>query len=267
MTARSHSFTHAIVRWPSETVVRGLRTQNRGVPDYRLMKHHYRDYIIALEDVGIAVTQLDPLPEFPDSVFVEDTALCLPEGAVMMRPGAPSRVGEVAAIRPVVEGFYGDVREITEPGTIEGGDILVTEREILVGTSSRTNQEGFEQLRAIVEPWGYSARLVETPAGVLHFKSDCALLDGETILATRRLAASGCFEGYRVILVADGEEIAANAIRINQYVYVSTGFDRTEEKVRRSGFDVGCISTSELAKLDGGLSCLSLRFTPPARNR
>ena len=147
---------------------------------------------------------------------------------------------------------------------IEGGDILVTEREVLVGRSARTNAAGIAELAALIAPWGHTLREVETPPGVLHFKTDCSLLDADTILATPRLAASGCFAGYRVIHTAPGEEAAANSIRFNDVVLAPAGFPGTKAALMAAGQDVREIGNSECAKLDGGMSCLSLRFTPGA---
>ena len=217
-------------------------------------------YVATLKETGAEVIELDPLDAFPDAVFVEDTALCLPQGAVLMRPGAPSRMGEVAEMAPTLRSVYEDVREIKGPGHIEGGDILVTGREVLVGRSDRTDAEGVEELRKIVTEWGHSLREVFTPPGVLHFKTDCSLLDAETILSTERLDVSGCFEGYRVVHVAEGEEAAANSIRFNQYVLCPAGFPKTAEKLDKAGYSVVQIDNTECAKLDGGMSCLSLRF-------
>ena len=161
---------------------------------------------------------------------------------------------------PILRGFYDVVLDINGPGFIEGGDILTTAKEILVGRSDRTDAAGVAELAKLVDRWGYSVREVFTPEGVLHFKTDCSLLDGETILATKRLDASGCFEGYRVIHTADGEEAAANAIRFNQFVIMSAGFPKTAERLRTAGFEVREINNTECVKLDGGMSCLSLRF-------
>lgn len=208
---------------------------------------------------------LPALEAYPDSVFVEDAALCLPEGAVVMRPGAPTRLGEAAEMAPTLRELYDTVAVIEAPGFIEGGDILVTEREILVGTSERTNAEGIAALAEIVGPWGHTVRTVETPPGVLHFKTDCSLLAGETILATERLSASGCFEGYEVIHTCAGEEAAANSIRFNDIVVMPDGFPATAARVREAGYAVRTIGNSEAAKLDGGMSCLSLRFSPPGQ--
>jgi dimethylargininase len=177
-----------------------------------------------------------------------------------MRPGAPSRLGEVAEIAPAIRARYDTVYQIEGPGFIEGGDILTTGREILVGKSARTDAAGVAELRAIVERHGHRLREVQTPPDVLHFKTDCSLLDAETILATKRLDASGCFEGYRVLHTVDGEEAAANAIRFNDLVLMAKGFPKTAAMLRDAGYDVREIGNTECAKIDGGMSCLSLRF-------
>lgn len=262
MSNHSYRFTHAITRKPGRSITGGLRAVDTGAPDLALMLSHHAAYIAALKATGATVIELDPAEGFPDSVFVEDTALCLPEGAVIMRPGAPSRLGEAAVMAPHLRAHYGQVIEIKGPGHIEGGDILVTEREILVGRSARTDAAGVAELAKLVAPWGHNLREVFTPPGVLHFKTDCSLLDGETILSTRRLAASGCFVGYRVIHTAPGEEAAANSIRFNNVVIMPAGFPGTRDAILAAGFSVTEIGNSECAKLDGGMSCLSLRFTP-----
>ncbi len=261
--ARSYSFTHAITRAPGASVTQGLREADTDVPDLALFQAHHAAYVAVLRATGVEVTELAALDDFPDGVFVEDTALCLPEGAVILRPGAPSRLGEAAAMAPTLARFYGEVVRITGANNIEGGDILVTEREILAGRSARTDAAGIAGLTRLVAPWGYTVRELPTPPGVLHFKTDCSLLDEETILATPRLAGSGCFNGYRVILTPEGEEAAANSIRFNGVVLIPAGFPRTAGALAGAGYDVLEIPNSEAAKLDGGMSCLSLRFTPP----
>ncbi len=261
MPDRSYRFSHAITRAPADSVANGLRAVDTGAPDIALMRAHHADYVAALREAGVKVIELGPLPDFPDAQFVEDTALCLPEGAVVMRPGAPSRLGEAAEMAPHLGALYSRVETIGD-GYIEGGDILVTGAEILVGRSARTDAAGIAALARIVVPWGHEVREVETPPGVLHFKTDCSLLDGETILATTRLSASGCFTDYKVIDVAEGEEAAANAIRVNDLVLMPAGFPKTARRLTKAGYDIREIGNSECAKLDGGMSCLSLRFTP-----
>lgn len=262
MQDRSFRFTHAITRRPGSSITVGLRAVDTGAPDLSLMLAHHANYVAALKATGATIIELAPAEGYPDSVFVEDTALCLPEGAVVMRPGAPSRLGEAAEMAPHLRALYGQVLEIKGPGFIEGGDILVTEREILIGRSARTDAAGIAELTALVAPWGHTVREVFTPPGVLHFKTDCSLLDGTTILSTSRLAESGCFDSYRVIHTAPGEEAAANSIRFNGVVIMPAGFAGTRAAIEAAGFNVAEIGNSECAKLDGGMSCLSLRFTP-----
>lgn len=259
----SYSFSHAICRRPGASATHGLRAVDTGTPDIDLFIQHHDDYVSALKSTGAHVIELAADETFPDGCFVEDAALCLPELAIVMRPGTSSRLGEAALMKPELEKHYQSVAEITR-GHIEGGDILVTDREILIGSSDRTDQEGVENLREIVAPYGYMIRMVQTPPGVLHFKTDCSLLDEHTILSTKRLADSGCFEGYNVIHVADGEEACANTIRFNDLVIMPAGFPKTRAVLTRAGFSIREVGNSEAARLDGGMSCLSLRFSPPA---
>lgn len=260
MTESSYEFTRAITRLPAHSIVDGLRAQDLGNPDHAQMLRDHAHYVSTLQEAGASVTELPAVEAYPDSVFVEDVALCLPEVAILMRPGAPSRLGEVDKMAPVLRDVFDQVREIEGPGFVEGGDILTTPREILVGRSARTDKTGVAALAQIVGHFGYQLREVTTPQGVLHFKTDCSLLDAETILSTRRLDASGCFEGYRVIYTCDGEEAAANTIRFNQLVLMPAGFPGTRDRLLESGYEVREINNSECAKLDGGMSCLSLRF-------
>jgi len=262
MISTSYNFTHAICRKPSRSSVDGLRAIDTGAPDYNLFVEHHNDYVAALRETGANVLLLEPLEDYPDSVFVEDDALCLQEVAVVMRPGAPSRLGEAAQMAPHLEKLYGTVLRIEGDGFIEGGDILTTEREVLVGLSARTDLAGVEELEQHVSGWGYSVRVVDTPPDVLHFKTDCSLLDEDTILSTKRLDATGCFAGYRVIHTSEGEEACANAIRFNDVVVMPAGFPKTKKTLVQAGYHVREVGNSEAAKLDGGMSCLSLRFSP-----
>ena len=261
MTDPAITFSKAITRRPSSSVIDGLRSHDAGNPDFAQLQKDHKAYVQSLRAAGAEVLELDPLEDLADAVFVEDTALCLPQGAILMRSGAPTRAGEVAQMAPVLRGLYDEVLEISGPGCIEGGDILTTGREVLVGLSERTNRAGVSELAQLLERWGDRLRWIEIPQGVLHFKTDCSLLDNETILSTPRLAASGCFSDYRVIYTAEGEEAGANAIRFNSLVLMAAGFPKTAQRLRQEGYDVREINNSECAKLDGGMSCLSLRFS------
>ncbi len=260
--SRSYTFTDALCRLPSSSIIDGLRAVDTGKPDLRVFAQDHADYVAALRSTGAEVRVLPANASFPDSVFIEDAALLLQEGAVVTRPGAPSRLGEAADLAPVLEDYYSDVRQIEGPGFLEGGDVLTCESEILVGQSARTDSAGIAALRDLVADWGHKVREVQTPPGVLHFKTDCSLMDEETILTTKRLSVTGCFDGYRVLHTAPDEEAAANAIRFNDIVIMPAGFARTADMLSDAGYSVREIGNTEAAKLDGGMSCLSLRFSP-----
>jgi len=259
--ASSHAtrFASAITRRPAASAVDGLRAQDQGAVDIKRLAQQHRNYQNALRQAGAVVMELPALPDFPDAQFVEDTALCLPGLAVMMRPGAESRRGEVAPMRDALALVFDRMADITT-GFIEAGDILTTPSEILVGLSARTNQAGADALKAILDDHGYAMRVLQTPPDVLHFKTDCSLIDDRLILSTARLAASGCFSGYDTMLVPEGEEPAANMIRYNDVIIMPAGFPKTEAMLNAEGFEVIAVGNSECAKIDGGMSCLSLRF-------
>ena len=260
MTAGVTRFARAITRLPCKNAVDGLRAIDQGVPSIDQMLADHADYCAALASAGANVITLPGLPTFPDAHFVEDAALCLPEGVIFMSPGAPSRFGEVASIRTDIAHLFSEAHQIFPPAYIEGGDILITGTEILAGISDRTNAAGIAALTQIAANWGYHVRTVHTPPGVLHFKTDCSLLDDSVVLATQRLASSGCFSSYEVILTCEGEEAAANAIRFNDLVIMPAGFPATKTRLEAVGYDVRPVNNSECAKIDGGMSCLSLRL-------
>ena len=260
MTAGVTRFATAITRLPCKNAVDGLRAVDQGVPSIDQMLADHADYCAVLASAGANVITLLPLPAFPDAHFVEDMALCLPEGVIFMSPGAPSRFGEVASMRTDIAHLFSETHQIFPPAHIEGGDILITGTEILVGTSDRTNAAGVAALTRITANWGYHVRTVNTPPGVLHFKTDCSLLDDGVVLSTQRLASSGCFSAYDVILTCAGEEAAANAIRFNDLVIMPAGFPATRKRLEAAGHNVRSVNNNECAKIDGGMSCLSLRL-------
>jgi len=260
----SYRFTHAVCRKPGRSVVRGLRASDAGDPDFDAFSREHAAYVDALAGAGVAVTLLEPLEAWPDSVFVEDPALCVAGAAIILRPGAPSRFGERDAAREALGEHFDTVIDLPGDGFVDGGDILVTGREVLVGLSTRTDSKGVAALSLVMDELGLPMRVIRTPPGILHFKSDCGLLDAETVFCTRALASSSCFSGYRVIECPEGEEAAANLIRINDVVLASAGHPRTVGLLASEGHDVRTISTAQAARLDGGLSCMSLRFRRPA---
>lgn len=254
------TFNNALVRKPCHAVVKGLRAVDRGAPSFETVSAEHAAYIDALTAAGIAVEILPPLEAFPDSIFVEDPALVFTEGAIVMRPGAQSRFGEAAAMAPVLKRRFARVIELEGPGFADGGDILVLRDRVMIGLSDRTTREGARALSDALRALGKNPVIVQTPPTVLHFKSDCSLLDENTILSTERLAASGVFDGLNVILTPHGEEGAANALRINDNVFLGAAFPQTRQRLEAAGYRVITLATSEIAKIDAGLSCMSLRW-------
>ena len=255
-----YRFGDAICRKPGESVVRGLRSTDSADPDALAFAREHDAYVASLRYAGLRVRVLDSLDAYPDSVFVEDVALCIAGSAIVLRPGAESRFGERDEIRDALVNITDTVVDLEGHGFVDGGDILVTGREVLVGLSSRTDSVGVNALQAALSDLGQTLRSVHVPAGTLHFKTACALLDEETIFCTQSLAAAGCFRDYRTIECLNGEEPAANLIRINDVVLIRTGYPRTADLLDSEGYQVRSVDINEAAKLDGGLSCMSLRF-------
>lgn len=259
MTGPFH-FSHAIARTPGKSVVDGLRTDKAATPTYERVAAEHAAYVATLRELGLAVDVLAPLETYPDSVFVEDPALAFPEGAILLRPGAPSRLGEREDMVHVLARHFERVFELDEGENADGGDVLVTPDTVFIGLSQRTNGAGAAALRGHLTALGREARAVATPAGVLHLKTACALLAEDTILATPAMAASGIFSDFRLVFTPDGEEGAANALRLHDTVLLNDAFPRTFELLMRQGFSVRALAVREIAKLDAGLSCMSLRW-------
>lgn len=258
-------FDSALVRTPARSVVHGLRADDRGDPSYNGVVREHDAYVAALRAAGVEVTVLPPLEAFPDSLFVEDPALVFAEGTILLRPGAAARAGEAAEIAPTLRGIFDTVLELPFGGFADGGDVLLTPKGAMIGLSARTDRVGAEALRACLDKLGRKGTIVETPTGVLHFKTDCSLLDEDSVLSTRRLARSGVFDGFRQVLVPDGEEAAANALRVNDMLLVASGFPRTIEMLDQLGYRVVAVDAVEIGRIDAGLSCMSLRWRRPAK--
>ncbi len=257
---RVFDFNHAIMREPGESVVRGIRADPHAVPNFHGIRKEHAAYVAALKAAGLSVEILPPLELYADAVFVEDPALVLPEGAILLRSGAPARRGESAEMRSALRCHFEQVLELQDDEFADGGDVLVTPSLIFIGMSRRTNRAGAQALAAKLDQLGRRARIVETPDFVLHFKTAVSLLSEDTVLATRTMEASGIFAGFRIVVVAPGEEQAANALRINDRVFLVAGFPRTFEQITHEGFDVEALPATEIGKLDAGLSCMSLRW-------
>ncbi|MEA3065196.1 MAG: dimethylargininase [Sphingomonadales bacterium] len=253
---RIFDFDRAIVREPAESVVHGLRTGSQAPAHGRVLAEH-RLYVAALEAAGVAVEMLPPLPDHPDSVFVEDPAFVIPEGAILLRPGAPSRFAEPATLAPALHRHFSHVAEVAE-GFVDGGDILILPDEILVGLSERTDRAGARRFCGLARDLGRSARIVEPPLGLLHLKTGCALVDEGILIAVPAIAP--LFPGLELLLTPPGEEHSANLIRINDRILMGAGFPQTAALLAGRGLEVVETPAAEIAKIDAGLSCMSLRW-------
>ncbi len=255
-----YEFQKMIVREPARSVIHGLRDGEGANPTYAGVKAEHDRYLAVLRRLGINLTVLPAVEEFPDSIFVEDPALVFKQGAIILRAGAQSRHGETALMKPVLEQHFDKVLTLPGNGLVDGGDILNTPKGVMIGLSARTNQEGAEALQECLEKLGLEGRIVNTPAGVLHFKTDCAMLDDQRVLSTKRLAASGVFHEFEVVNVPEREEAAANALRVNEIVMVGSQFPKTISVLESLDYKVVPVPTSEIGKIDAGLSCMSLRW-------
>ena len=254
-------YTRAIVRPPAASFAQGLTAAGLGRPDLSKALEQHANYCAALEQCGVELTRLAADAEHPDSTFVEDTAILTRDCAVLMRPGAPSRAGEVASIANLLPEFYSRIHRIIAPGTVDGGDICQADRHFFIGISERTNLEGARQLAGLLEREGFTSTQVDIRRvpGILHLKSGISYLGERRIVVIDALAGHVAFAGYEVVRIARDEEYAANFLRINDRLIVSAGFPRFESAMRDSGLPVIALDMSEFRKMDGALSCLSLR--------
>ena len=255
-------FSNAIVRKPASNFAEGLTTVDLGIPEYaRVLEQHQR-YREALRECGLALTELEPDDRHPDSTFVEDTAVITPKGAILTRPGAASRAGEVDAIRAAVQAFYSNVDEIQSPGTLDGGDICEARDRFFLGVSHRTNEEGARQLAAILDRQGYTSSVIDVRGmtSILHLKSGISYIEDNTLVVMEEMAGNPLFAGFERIVVAPEESYAANCVRVNDRVLVAEGYPKLTAELTGRGFHPLVLDMSEYRKMDGGLSCLSLRF-------
>ena len=256
---RVFDFNAAIVRTPGRSVVNGLRANAGPAPVFEGVIAEQQSYIAAIRAAGVQVTILDALEQFPDSIFVEDPALVFSQAAVLLRPGAPSRMAEAQELASTLAARFPEVLQLNE-GYADGGDILVTPDRVLIGLSARTNEAGAAELQRLLTSIGMTSKVVKVPRGTLHLKTDCSLVDEETILATPELASSGLLEGYRTLVVSHEERDVTNALRINDVVFIRAGYPRTLELLQKHGLEVLPLPASEIARIDAGLSCMSLRW-------
>ncbi len=252
------TFEYAIARTPAKTFDRGITTTNLGAPNYEMVLEQHQAYVEALKSIGLTVIELDPLPDYPDAHFVEDTAVVTPEVAIITNPGAPSRQGEEKSIASVLE-QYRQIEHIQAPGTIDGGDVLMIGKHFLIGISERTNQQGAEQIGRILEKYGNTHTTIPVGAG-LHFKSSVNIVSNNTLVVTQDFVNHEALKAYNKIAVDHKESYAANTLWINDHLLVPKGFPNTNTKLEALGRPIVELDVSEMQKMDGGLTCLSIRF-------
>ena len=255
-------FRNVIVRRPCRALVEGITSNPQlGKPDYELALRQHNSYIAALKQCGVQVTVLPADERYPDSCFVEDPAVITRKCAIITNPGAPSRNGEKDEIIGAIREFFPEdkIEYITAPGTLEGGDVMMVGDHFYVGRSARTNAEGIRQFIEILEKHGLSGSEV-TLEEVLHLKTGVNYLENGYMLVSGEFVNKPEFAKYNRIEIPETEAYAANCIWVNGTVIVPEGYPAVEKAVRDAGYPVSLVDTSEFRKLDGGLSCLSLRF-------
>jgi dimethylargininase len=255
-------FRNAIVRPPSTRFAEGITTAGLGAPILETALEQHARYCDALEDAGLSLIRLEPDPDYPDGTFVEDVAVLTPGHALLARPGAESRRGEVAQMRGVLGRFFRQLNAIEPPGTLDGGDICEAGDHFFIGISRRTNEEGARQLAGVLRKEGYGCTYVDvrrTP-GILHLKSGIACLGGPRLVLIDSLAGREEFRGWDVIPVDKAEIYAANCVQVNDSVLLAAGHPVLARSLADLGYRIVPLEVSEYRKMDGGLSCLSLRF-------
>ena len=256
-------FTKAITKKPCRALIDGITTSQfgEGTPVYEDAVKQHDKYVATLRELGLEVTDLEGDERYPDSCFVEDPAVVMEECAVITNPARDSRNGEKHEILPAIRKFYDDAQifHIEAPGTMEGGDVLQVDKHFYVGLSDRTNEEGVRQFAEIVSQFGYEVTAVPVTEG-LHLKDFAVYLDKGNLLVTAVMNEAPAFADFNR-LVIDGDELyAINSLYINGTVLVPEGYPKTLKIIQDLGYPVRLVNTGEFRKIDGSLTCLSLRF-------
>lgn len=255
-------FRSALVRPPGHNFAAGISAADLGAPNFALALRQHAAYCAALAQCGLELLRMPSDDAYPDSTFVEDTAILTGGGALLSRPGAESRRGEVAAIG-VALGVQGLVNgSIEAPGTLDGGDVCECEGVVYVGVSARTNVAGADQLEAWLAERGLPLRRIDIRAipKLLHLKSGMSRLGDGRIAVIDELRAPLAQSGFELVEVDADEAYGANCIRVNDTVLVAAGHPRFAQRLAHLGYRTRTLDMSEFRKMDGGLSCLSLRW-------
>lgn len=252
-------FKNVIVRKPGKSLVKGIASDNLGKPEYEKAIKQHEAYVEALRKCGVEVTMLEADENYPDSCFVEDTAIVTKKCAIITNPGALTRKGEQIVIKETLKKFYENIEEIKAPGTIEGGDVMMVGDHFYVGLSARTNEEGAIQFIEILRKYDYDGTIVPLKK-VLHLKTGLAYLENNNLLVAGEFVDDPIFKDFNKIVINENESYSANCIWMNGKVIVPAGYEKTKKAIEELGYEIIEVDTSEYRKIDGGLSCLSLRF-------
>lgn len=255
-------FTQAIVRVPGANFAQGLTSSRSGAPELARALHQHERYCDALRTCGLKITTLGADARFPDGTFVEDTAVIITPAVITTRPGAPSRAGEVSAVAAVLRACGREMHCISPPGTLDGGDVCEADGHFFIGLSARTNEAGARQLARILRGYERSSSLIDIRgnSSLLHLKSGMADLGERRLVVAPQLPGRRELEAYELIEVDPDEAYAANCVRVNAHVLIAAGHPRLSAALRSRGDSVLELDVSEFRKMDGGLSCLSLRL-------
>ncbi len=248
-----------MVRKPASTFAKGITEAQLGAPDYHRALYQHSQYCEILRSLGLEVIVLEADPRFPDSVFVEDVALCTSEGAVLTRPGATSRRKEVEGVENTLRSLFEKIERIQAPGTLDAGDVMMAGSYFFIGLSDRTNEAGANQLADILKQYSFSATTIHLN-NLLHLKTGVSYLEQDTFLVSGEFIDHPAFEAFKTISVEKDEAYAANSLWINDTILVPAGYPITQQKIEEAGYATLAVEASEFRKMDGGLSCLSLRF-------
>lgn len=255
-------FKNAIVRIPGQSLINGITSAPElGAPNYEKALKQHNEYIQALENCGVTVIKLDPMEEFPDSCFVEDTAVLTPKCAIISNPGATTRQKESFFMVDTIKHFYKkeQIVYIKTPGTMEGGDVMMVGNHFYIGMSARTNAEGCRQFIKILNKFGHTGSVVPL-SKLLHLKTGLSYIENNNLLVAGEFVEKDDFKNFNRMIVSEDEAYSANCIWVNGKVLVPAGYEKTAQAIRNLGYDILIVDTSEYCKIDGGLSCLSLRF-------
>jgi dimethylargininase len=255
-------FKRAIMRRPAPNFAQGETSVQLGVPEFAKVEAQYEAYCDALVRCGLQIEMLEADPRYPDSTFVEDTAVLTPQSVIFTRPGVASREGEVWGVRIAVAKHFSNVDQIVPPGTVDGGDICEAGDHFFIGLSRRTNEDGARQLASILSDEGYTTSCVDIRKmdTILHLKSGIAYLGDRRLVVMEEMAEWPHFAGYDLIRVTPEESYAANCVIVNDHVLIAAGYPKLQAELERRGYQIIALDMSEFRKMDGGLSCLSLRF-------